>query len=501
MRAVTPVVILVCVAATVVATATGMRRAGVEPLRVHAAGRVLETHQGRPVFLLGDTAWSLVARLTREEIDGYLRHRRRQRFNAVTFVLFSPNAPALAATQQNAYGDAPFHDRDGKPDTARPATTPGARATDGTEYDYWDHVDFTLARCRRLGLYAIVLPTWGSGVTGGYSGDQPEQIVFDAPKAYAYGRWLGARYRAERHVIWMLGGDRSAVYGERDYRPAFRAMAEGLADGARGNGTLDGRADYRGLLLSYHPRKDAPNSSEWFHDDDWLSFNSIQDWPEVQVQAIESDRRRTPAKPTWLFEGRYEGYFKRDYRPEQWGEWQARLQAWQTVLAGGFGHTYGHERVFSFGLDGADWKSFLDAPGARSMTHLATFMNSLKPDVFARLRPDASLVAGEAGAVERLRSTRITVARSDGLALFYSANGRTIPVAMDQLPKGPLHGFWFNPRSGGWHTGSSEAVAMRAFETGIAGGPGASVRAYDPPGPEGDGHDWLLVLSANRTLH
>ena len=69
---------------------------------------------------------------------------------------------------------------------------------------------------------------------------------------------------------------------------------------------------------------------------------------------MASDWQRTPIKPTWLFEGRYEGYFKRGYCPEQWGEWQARLQAWQTVLAGAFGHTYGHERVFGFGRDGAD---------------------------------------------------------------------------------------------------------------------------------------------------
>ena len=498
-----PLLLLVFVTAGVAwaAMSADVEGPSLEPLRVRAGGRVLETDQGRPVFVLGDTAWSLVARLTREEIDAYLRHRRRQRFNAVTFVLFSPHTPALVASQQNAYGDPPFHDSDGNPDPGRPATTAGARATESTEYDYWDHVDFTIARCRRLGLYAIVLPTWGSGVTGGYSGERPEEIVFDAPKAYAYGRWLGARYGSERHVIWMLGGDRSAVYGERDYRPVVRAMAEGLADGTRGRNTFDGRADYRGLLLSYHPRKDAPNSSEWFHDDEWLSFNSIQDWPEVQLQAVESDRQRTPAKPTWLFEGRYEGYFKRDYRPEQWGEWPTRLQAWQTVLAGGFGHTYGHERVFSFGLDGADWKSFLDAPGARSMTHLVTFMNSLKRGVFARLRPDTSLVAGEVGTVERLRSTRITASRSDsGLALFYSANGRTIPVAMDRLPKGPLHGFWFNPRTGRWHANGSESAALRPFGTDIAGGPGAAVRAFDPPGAEEDGQDWLLVLSPDPAL-
>lgn len=137
----------------------------------------------------------------------------------------------------------------------------------------------------------------------------------------------------------MLGGDRSAVYGANDYRPIFRALASGL------------RAGGSTAPMSYHPQKRAPQSSAWFHEDDWLTFNSIQHWPEDQIAAITHDWNLRPPKPTWVFEPRYEAYWQNNYKPEQWGEWQLRYQAYQSVFSGGFGFTYGHERVFGFGRD------------------------------------------------------------------------------------------------------------------------------------------------------
>ena len=67
-----------------------------ESLRVSDNGHFLVTKSGAPVFLLADTAWSLVNRLKRAEITEYLEKRRGQRFNAVTFVLYSTGDPNQA---------------------------------------------------------------------------------------------------------------------------------------------------------------------------------------------------------------------------------------------------------------------------------------------------------------------------------------------------------------------------------------------------------------------
>lgn len=459
------------------------------PLRIHANGRVLFGEADRPVFLLADTAWSLVARLSREDADLYLRKRKSQGFNAVTFVLAVPNGTELTREPTNFYGALPFERVNNHFDPARPITTAGSDPENSRQYDYWDHVDYVIGRMRSHGLYAILLPTWGTGIAGSYDGKDTKDIIFDAPKAAAYSGWLAERYGSRPHVLWMIGGDRSAVYGENDYRPAFRALASGFVRLAPTQ------------LLSFHPRKAAPQSGDWFHRDSWLAFNSNQHWPERQVEAIAADWAREPAKPTWLFEGRYEGYWRGNAKPGDWGAWQVRQQAYQTVFAGAFGHTYGHERVFGFGTDGVDWKTFLDAPGALAMSHLARLMEAFQPDELLTRLPDQALLATPPTPPERLRSDYIAATRSDSgsIAMFYSASGQPIEVRLDKLPATARFAFWFNPRNGQWHREGSESPHARAFATDVKGGRNAAARAFIPP-TSGDNADWVLVLASRPSL-
>lgn len=46
-------------------------------------GRYLVTETGRPLFYLGDTAWELFHRLTREETGLYLKDRASKGFTVV----------------------------------------------------------------------------------------------------------------------------------------------------------------------------------------------------------------------------------------------------------------------------------------------------------------------------------------------------------------------------------------------------------------------------------
>lgn len=464
---------------------------GPEPtlLRVSGNGRGLVDATGRPVFLLGDTAWALPARTTREEAERYLRLRRSQGFNAVTFVLFVTGTNEIVSKLANAYGDEPFAMKGNLPDPTRPVVTAGSDPADATAYDYWDHVDYLVRLTRQLGMYAIVLPTWGTGVAGAYDGKSRDGVVFDEAGARTYGRWVAARYRDEPHILWMMGGDRPAVQRETDYRPVFRAMAAGVRAGAPGK------------LISFHSRKGAPQSGGFFHDDDWLDFNSVQAWPDRQIASMAEDWARTPAKPTWLFEGRYEAFYRGDYKPEQWGGWQMRQQAYQTVFAGAFGHVYGHERVFAFGNDGVDWTHYLVTPGARSMTHLAKLMSEFKPDTLMNRQPAPSLIDGDAGTAGRLTSDLISASMTeDGrVAMCYTASGRPVRVRMDRLAAGKFFAWWFNPREGTWHADGNETVARRFFARDIASGPGATVQEFAPP-TNGAEQDWVLILSLAEEL-
>jgi len=347
-----------------------------------------------------------------------------------------------------------------------------------------------VATTRRLGLYAVLLPSWGSAMSGSMDGKSARDVLFTDESARAYGRWIAERYRNEPHVIWMLGGDRAAVVGGADFRSRYRAMAEGI------------RAATTSHLISFHPKKGGDQSGASFHAEPWLTFNSIQEWPDVQVKRQVEDWARMPPKPSWVFEGRYEGYWKNNYKPEDWGGWQIRQQAYQSVFEGAFGHTYGHERVFGFGADKVDWQAHLATTGAESMTHLARLMNCVPPQDFLALEPAAAeLIDGPMGEAKRTTSDRIGAlkAANGRKALFYIASGRPVRVRMERLAGQPMFGWWFNPRTGGWHAEGRERPEQTLFARDLPSGPGAGVREFVPPSA-GPGNDWVLILSTGEGI-
>ncbi|GMV91714.1 MAG: hypothetical protein AMXMBFR82_14920 [Candidatus Hydrogenedentota bacterium] len=480
---------------------------GANDLRVSDNGRFLIHPDGTGFFAVADTAWAIAWKLTREDVEHYLQHRKEQGFNTVALVAF-PSYEGLRI-EANAYGDYPFEVREGAWNPERPITTPGENSEDPEEYDYWDHLQYIIDVADAHGLAVILLPAWGGSVAGSYvKGEPTEEIVLNSGNAYGYGRWIGRRFHDKKNVIWMIGGDRSAVYGDRDYRPVFRAVAEGVADGVNNVDKQDLQADYGTTIMSYHPRKWHPNSSEWFHNDPWLDFNSIQDQPTDQNVAVEHDYRLSPAKPTWLFEGGYEARTRGDsvYR-----DWQIRFQSYQTVFAGGFGITYGSMNVFHFDSGVLDldepvttdnargWKAGLDEPGAIDMRHLVDLMATLSNDQFLDRIPDQTLIDGDTGGMdvgEGVRSSCLQATRgaNGDYAMVYSANGRNIRVKMDRLSPQPKSAYWFNPRNGQWRADDKEFADATAFLENIPSGPSAPIQEFDPPDSPGDGNDWILVL-------
>lgn len=478
-------------------------------LKVSDNGRFLVRADGSAFFPIADTAWGMAWRLTREEVDRYMARRKAQKFNTVALVAF-PSYDGMKI-YANAYGDYPFQVTNNAWEPQHPVTTPGASPENSDEYDYWDHLEYIIDNAHAHGMYVTLLPSWGSYVAGSYGKGEPSGlIVFDVRSGYDYGQWIGQRYSGKKNVIWMMGGDRSAVYGERDYREVFRAVAEGVADGVNGIDQQDDEADYSTTLMSFHPRKWSPNSSEWFHDDPWLDFNSMQDQPVDQIVATELDYSLPTPKPTWLYEG---GYEFRAGGDNVYRDWQIRFQSYQTVFAGGFGITYGSMNVYHCGggvlaLDepvttgnATEFESSLDEPGAMDMQHLYTLMTSMSTEQFLARIPDQSIIDGDTGGMEvgeGVRSSCLLATRGveADYAMVYSANGRNIRVKMEQLSDQPLSAYWFNPRNGQWHDGAGESADPKPFRINVPSGPDAPVQEFDPPGDATDENDWVLVLKA-----
>ena len=113
-------------------------------------GRYLSFDDGTPFFYLGDTAWEMLHKLSREEIDKFLCKRSEQGFTAVQTVIL---AEFDGVTVPNYYGKLPLLFTERIPDPAKP--------DDGLEYSYWEHVDYAVRTAEKYGLFLTLLPTWG----------------------------------------------------------------------------------------------------------------------------------------------------------------------------------------------------------------------------------------------------------------------------------------------------------------------------------------------------
>ena len=111
-------------------------------LKVSENKRFLVTAAGQPFFWLGDTAWELFHRLTREDAERYLRNRAERRFTIVQAVVL---AELDGLNDPNPYGHTPLRNND--------PTQPNE--------DYFAHVDWIVKRANAMGLYIGMLPTWG----------------------------------------------------------------------------------------------------------------------------------------------------------------------------------------------------------------------------------------------------------------------------------------------------------------------------------------------------
>lgn len=124
------------------------------------------TMEGKPFFWLGDTAWELFHRLSREEADLYLKNRADKGFTVIQAVVL---AELDGLHDPNAYGEIPLENDD--------PTKP--------REPYFQHVDFIIRKAEQYGLYIGLLPTWGDKIYKDSWGVGPEIFNVDNAKMHS----------------------------------------------------------------------------------------------------------------------------------------------------------------------------------------------------------------------------------------------------------------------------------------------------------------------------
>jgi hypothetical protein len=423
-------------------------------LQVSANKRFIITENNQPFFWLGDTAWELFHRLTREEAKLYFAKRQEQRFTLIQAVVL---AEFDGLDTPNAYGEKPLIDND-------PLQLNEA---------YFAYIDELLELAAAHDLYVGLLPTWGDKVTPNW-GAGP--VVFDETNARAYGTLLAKRWQAQSNIVWIIGGDRPACKDDNDWTPIWRAMAEGILE-------VDAKA-----LLTYHPQGGIDSTSVYLHQEPWLHINMMQsghggghDVPGWEW--IERDYTLSPTKPTLDAEPNYEDHPINpwptfDPKNGYFNDYDVRKQIYRTVFAGGCGVTYGHHSVWQFASEKKpyinfakmDWLTAIDRPAANQVRHLRHLMEAYP---YLSRVPDQSLIVSEVGKGEAyIRATRDSEGR---YALVYLPKPLPVTVRLERK----VQAFWFDTCTG-------EKTVIGTFEN-------KGEVTFTPPGYR---PDWVLVLES-----
>ena len=103
-------------------------------------------HGETPFYWMGDTAWLMLQRSSREDVDTYLKNRADKGFNVIQtdFVHTVP--------QTDHFGN---HAVAGDTDFTKPLVE--------GEYTYWDHVEYAIAKAEELGLQMVAEESYQGG--------------------------------------------------------------------------------------------------------------------------------------------------------------------------------------------------------------------------------------------------------------------------------------------------------------------------------------------------
>jgi hypothetical protein len=374
-------------------------RAGPYPLRIGPDHRHLVDQSGQWFLILGDSPWSIISGLTREEEEQYLENRRAKGFNSIIVNLIEHKFHGPV----DRYGEGPF-------------TTPGDFSTPNEKY--FAHADWVIRKAGEKGMQVFLAPIY-LGYIRTDEGWVEEALANGPEKCRAWGRYVGKRYRDFDNLVWIIGGDRNP----EDARQDVDAVAAGIKE-----------FDTRHLFTAHcHPENSAVDQ---YKDDGWLDLNDTYTYSIVHVKLL-ADYNRTRVMPFFLIETTYEGEHNAS-------EVQIRRQAYWALLCGATGQFMGNRPIWLFD---SGWQSAMDTTGSQDIMRLKALFTSrpwydLVPDQKHEVVVDG---LGEFNGLDYLAAART---HDGSTVIAYLPTARTFTVDLSKVAGTSAQAWWFNPRTG-----------------------------------------------------
>ncbi|WP_010662355.1 glycoside hydrolase family 140 protein [Marinilabilia salmonicolor] len=423
-------------------------------LKISEDKRHFVTQDNEPFFWLGGTAWELIHRLTKDEIDLYLTDRAEKGFTVIQTVVL---AELDGLNTPNAYGEKPLINNN--PEELNP--------------EYFELVDYVIEKSEELGLYVGLLPTWGDKFNKGW-GVGP--VIFNEQNAKIYGEKIAKRYLNNSNVIWILGGDRAPE--TKEHSDIIRAMAKGIRN-------IDSKH-----LITYHP-PGGNNAIDYFNEE-WLDFDMFQSGHSKmasEYQFVAKTYEQSPDKPVINGEARYENIEDRFWENKEYGwldDADVRVSAYWSMLTGAAGYTYGCNDIWQMyditrspNLQArTDWKVSLSLPGSEQMGFMKDILEMFD---WQSMVYDPSLIVNEN--IKDESHIIATIGENKDFILAYTPTGKTIELDVSRLEANTFYSYWFNPRSGTMKLlGENKMTSKMEFK----------------PWADGWGSDFLLIVTKEK---
>jgi len=437
------------------------------PLKASTSGRYLVDQNSVPFRIQGDAAWSFITNLTPGEMDTYLADRKSRGFNTLLVSLLEHKFAVQAP--RNRAGDFPFNAHaNGSYDFSTPSPA------------YFAFADAALDKAAAAGML-VLLDVMYLGANGAEEGWWAElNNANNTPaKSYAYGQFIGKRWKDRGNIAWVFSGDYTPPAGSEGETRLLQ-IYKGVRDA--GATQLAGAHVFDKL------------SSDWPAFVPHLQINAVYaSGPDIYKFARTAFGRPNPV-PVFLLESGYE--------QEKWfpgDPASIRSYLWWAQLSAVGGVFYGHRDIWAFNTDSWStgypfgsqrWQRSLDTPGSQAVKHMADLLRSLAwydlvPSGLSGMKNLITDGGGTMGGADYVTAA----ASTDGKTLVAylppgGAANRSITVDMSAM-SGPTTARWWDPTSGAF-----TAIASNLGNTGR--------HAFAVTGNNAAGaHDWVLVLSAS----
>ena len=420
------------------------------PLRVAPSKRYLVDQANRPFLLVGDSPQALIGDLSTHDAAVYIANRRSYGIDALWVNL-------LCAKYTGCRSDAKTHD--GIP----PFTKSGDLSTPNPAY-------FARAESMvRLAAKADMVVFLDPIETGSWLATLRSNGL---AKAYAYGQFLGRRFRSSPNIVWMHGNDFQTWKSDGDDELVLAV--------ARGIRSVD-KVHLQTVELNYL-------ESGSLDDARWrplIGIDCAYTYMPTYARVLE-EYDRSSHIPVVMIEAGYEA--EQNTSSISRGDPPIlRRQEYWSMLSGAFGQFYGNHSTWQF-IDG--WQNQLNTTGSADLRRLVQLFAD-RP--WYKLVPDRShafVVAGygtftDQGNVGSNDYVTAAVTSDGTLGMAYLPTRATITVDLSRLRRS-VTGSWFDPTSG-----TFTPIPQAALDQ------GGRVQLTPPGANHAGDDDWVVVLSAH----